>query len=155
MKQVEFRNIDKLFIKMSINDKFWAIFGLFLVILSFVSINTYLDRIDQIEQQSMAMLTEKVNTTVNTLIATDQIEQAATTGLSVSTYHQQSERNGNNITAVMQSNGQYFSLNQSVYQLEADAKQAALYSLLLTYLWVLPFALVIYSLEPIKMTDHD
>ncbi|WP_119967793.1 methyl-accepting chemotaxis protein [Shewanella japonica] len=144
MKQVEFRNIDKLFIKMSINDKFWAIFGLFLLILSFVSINTYLDRIDQIEQQSMAMLTEKVNTTVSTLIATDQIEQAATTGLSVSTYHQQSERNGNNITAVMQSNGQYFSLNQSVYQLEADAKQAALYSLLLTYLWVLPFALVIY-----------
>ncbi|MCL1046388.1 methyl-accepting chemotaxis protein [Shewanella sp. 1_MG-2023] len=144
MKQVEFRNIDKLFIKMSINDKFWAIFALFLLIIGSVSVNSYFNSINQIEQHSMTVLTEKVTATVNALEATNQLDQASSAGLSVSDYNQQSQRNDNNITAVVQANGQYYSLNQSVYQLENDAKQDAFYSLLLSFLWVLPFALVIY-----------
>ncbi len=35
MKEVQFRTIDKLFVKMSINDKFWVIFLIFFAALSF------------------------------------------------------------------------------------------------------------------------
>lgn len=37
MREVEFRTIDRLFIKMSINDKMWVIFLLFLVALTSVA----------------------------------------------------------------------------------------------------------------------
>ncbi|WP_144212365.1 methyl-accepting chemotaxis protein [Shewanella donghaensis] len=144
MKQVEFRSIDKLFIKMSINDKFWAIFGLFFIIVSSISINNYFNTINDIEQNSMTLLTQKVNTTVNTLTRTEQLQSAASIGLAVSDFNKKSTRNGNQVTAVVQSSGQYYSMTESVNRSESDAKQAAMTSLLLSFIWLLPFALVLY-----------
>ena len=144
MKQVDFRNIDKLFIKMSINDKFWVIFGLFLIILSSLSISSYFSKIDSIEQQSLHVLEQKAAATVQTLDATGQLEQASTLGLQISSRSQTSFRQQDTVTAVYQSAGQYYSLNKTVSTQEADAKQAAFYTLLLSFLWLLPFALVIY-----------
>ncbi|MDD8060227.1 MULTISPECIES: methyl-accepting chemotaxis protein [Shewanella] len=144
MKQVDFRNIDKLFIKMSINDKFWTIFALFLIVLSSVSIGSYVSKIDQIEQQSLQVLEQKAAGMVQALDSTGQLEQAASLGLQVSSRAQTSNRSKDTVTAVYASAGQYYSLSESVYAQESDAKQAAMNSMLLSFLWILPFALVIY-----------
>lgn len=53
MREVEFRTIDRLFIKMSINDKMWVIFLLFLVTLTSVAGSRYFNDIQQFEQQSI------------------------------------------------------------------------------------------------------
>mgnify|MGYP003624376600 FL=1 len=144
MKEVDFRNIDKLFIKMSINDKFWTIFGLFLIILSSVSFSSYFNKIDNIEQQSLHVLEQKTAATVQALEATNQLDQASSLGLQVSGRLQTSSRQQDTVTAVYTLNNQYYTMSESVYGQEATAKQAALVSLLLSFLWVLPFALVIY-----------
>jgi methyl-accepting chemotaxis protein len=144
MKQVDFRNIDKLFIKMSINDKFWTVFGLFLIILSSVSISGYLNKIEHIEQQSIDVLEQKMAATVQALDATSQLAQASNLGLQVSGRSQISSRQQDTVTAVYALDGQYYTLSESVYGQEANAKQAALMSLLLSLLWILPFAIVLY-----------
>jgi methyl-accepting chemotaxis protein len=144
MKQVDFRNIDKLFIKMSINDKFWSVFGLFLIILSSVSISGYLNKIEHIEQQSLHVLEQKMAATVQALDATSQLAQASNLGLQVSGRSQISSRQQGTVTAVYALDGQYYTLSESVYGQEANAKQAALMSLLLSLLWILPFAVVLY-----------
>jgi methyl-accepting chemotaxis protein len=144
MKQVDFRNIDKLFIKMSINDKFWSVFGLFLIILSSVSISGYLNKIEHIEQQSLHVLEQKMAATVQALDATSQLAQASNLGLQVSGRSQISSRQQDTVTAVYALDGQYYTLSESVYGQEANAKQAALMSLLLSLLWILPFAIVLY-----------
>ncbi len=54
MREVEFRTIDKLFIKMSINDKMWAIFLLFLGALTSVAGSRYFNDIQAFEQRSIA-----------------------------------------------------------------------------------------------------
>ncbi|MCT8987970.1 methyl-accepting chemotaxis protein [Shewanella phaeophyticola] len=144
MKQVDFRNIDKLFIKMSINDKFWSIFALFLIVLSSVSIGSYVNKIDQIEQQSIQVLEQKVAAMVQALDSTDQLEKAANLGLQVSSRAQNSTRSQDTVTAVYASAGQYYTLSESVYSHESDAKQAAMNSMLLSFLWIIPFAIVLY-----------
>ena len=144
MKQVDFRTIDKLFIKMSINDKFWAIFGLFLIILSSVSISSYFSKIENIEQQSLHVLEQKTAATVQALEATSQLDQASNLGLQVSGRSQTSSRQQDTITAVYALDGQYYTLSESVSGQEANAKQAALMSLLMSFLWIIPFVVVIY-----------
>ncbi|MGX9462291.1 methyl-accepting chemotaxis protein [Shewanella sp. A14] len=144
MKQVDFRTIDRLFIKMSINDKFLAIFGLFLIVLFSVSLNNYVNRMNDIEQQSLQVLEQKTAAMVQTLEATGQLDQAASLGLQVSARSQTSSRQQDTITTVYASGGQYYSLSESTYTQEADAKQAALTSLFLSFLWFLPFAIVLY-----------
>ncbi|GGB62562.1 methyl-accepting chemotaxis protein [Shewanella inventionis] len=144
MKQVDFRSIDKLFIKMSINDKFWTIFALFLIVLSSVSIGSYVNKIDQIEQQSVQVLEQKVAAMVQALDTTGQLEQAASLGLQVSNRAQTSSRLQDTVTAVYASAGQYYTLSESVYNQESDAKTAAMNSMLLAFLWVIPFAIVLY-----------
>lgn len=60
MREVEFRTIDKLFIKMSINDKIWVIFLLFLVTLTSVAGSRYFNDIQQFEEQSILTVEAKL-----------------------------------------------------------------------------------------------
>ncbi|GAL16287.1 N-acetylglucosamine regulated methyl-accepting chemotaxis protein [Vibrio astriarenae] len=60
MKEVQFRKIDALFIKMSINDKMWVILGLFLAALLTVSVGRYNDSIKQFEHQAIAITQAKI-----------------------------------------------------------------------------------------------
>lgn len=52
MREVEFRTIDRLFIKMSINDKIWVMFILFVLALTSVSGARYYNQLEQIEVQA-------------------------------------------------------------------------------------------------------
>lgn len=90
MREIPFRTIDRLFIKMSINDKFWVIFILFALALSVVAFGRYNDSMSYIEQ----------------------------------------------LAALSQNTSKMQALNA--------AKEDAFTTLLLTYLWLLPIALVLY-----------
>ena len=49
MKEVQFRTIDKLFIKMSINDKFWVIFFIFFAAVASLAGLNYVNNMEQID----------------------------------------------------------------------------------------------------------
>lgn len=145
MKEVQFRSIDKLFIKMSINDKFWVVLGLFLIILTALSVGRYQSSLEQIEKQSMITLEKQLSGMVLALEQTKQIEKLSSLGVQTSASAKASYRQKEKITAVIKtSSQQYVSLSQSVSGLEQNAKQQAFYSFLLSFLWLLPFGLALY-----------
>ncbi|WP_409439534.1 methyl-accepting chemotaxis protein [Psychromonas sp. GE-S-Ul-11] len=145
MKQVQFRNIDKLFIKMSLFDKFWVILALFIIILSFVSVSRYLDTIDSIESQSAKALEQRLSGMVTALESTNQLDKISLLGVTYPASIYQTVRNNDHVTAVVKTKSQQFaSLSESVLTIEKPAKQSAFNSLLLTFLWLFPFALVLY-----------
>lgn len=145
MKEVQFRNIDKLFIKMSLNDKFWFIFGFFLLILSTVSIGRYQDSLTQIRAHSMTVVEQRLAGIVFTLESTGQMDKLSSLGLQWSASQQQSYRQNDEVTAIVKTqSAQYISLTQPVITLETAANQQAFERLVLSFLWVFPFALVLY-----------
>ncbi|GAL29080.1 methyl-accepting chemotaxis protein [Vibrio variabilis] len=54
MREVQFRKIDALFIKMSINDKLWIAFALFFAALTYSSVARYQDTISQMEAKAIS-----------------------------------------------------------------------------------------------------
>lgn len=145
MKEVQFRNVDKLFIKMSINDKFGIIFGLFLMTVAALAFGHYQSSLQQIEEQSMVALESQLSGMVEVAEATNQLEQLVSLGVKVSRSVKKSSRHEGRLTAVIQTNSQqYASLSQPVPTQEKNAKQQAFNSLLLSFLWLLPFGLIIY-----------
>ena len=53
MREVEFRTIDRLFIKMSISDKAWVIFVLFLIAISAISMSRYFETEETLKERTM------------------------------------------------------------------------------------------------------
>ena len=144
MKEVQFRNVDKLFIKMSINDKFWVIFGLCFVVLTALSVTRYQHDVKQIETQSMIALESQLSGMVLALESNKQLEKMTSLGIK-STSSKASSRNADKLTAVVKTQAnKYVALTQTVSPKEAEAKQLALNALLLSFLWLLPLALVLY-----------
>jgi len=144
MKEVQFRNVDKLFIKMSINDKFLVIFGLFLIVLTTLSAGRYQNTIQQIEKQSMIALESQLSGIVLALESNKQLEKMTALGVTL-TPQKASSRSADKITAVIQtSSNEYVSYSQPISASENNAKQQALHSLLLSFLWILPIGLILY-----------
>ncbi|MCG9747409.1 methyl-accepting chemotaxis protein [Shewanella sp. Isolate8] len=144
MREVNFRTIDKLFIKMSINDKFWVIGALFFIAITCLGVSRYQESIDTIEQGSMMALEGELSGMVRALEASGQTDKFASLNIQQSG-QVSSSRTQDSITAVVRSaSGQSLSLTQNVASRERDARQSALYSLLLTYLWLLPFSVLLY-----------
>jgi methyl-accepting chemotaxis protein len=144
MKEVDFRTIDKIFIKMSINDKFFVIFALFIIALTTVSIGRYQYSIDQVEQQSIVAAENKLAGMVQALENTGQSDKFSQLGINSSNANI-SSRQRDTITAVVKTSSQdYVSISESAPNSESEAKQAAFYSMLLSFLWILPFSLVLY-----------
>ena len=145
MKEVKFRNVDKLFIKMSINDKFWIILGLFLIVLTALSLSRYQNDLQQIEQQSMLALESELSGIVLALESSEQLNKLSSFNITVSSSKKVSSRTEEKLTAVIQTNSQkYASLTKAISSQEKAAKKQALNSLYLSYIWILPFALVLY-----------
>lgn len=144
MREVNFRTIDKLFIKMSINDKFWVIGALFFIAITFLGVNRYQESIDKIEQASVMALEGELTGMIRALEASGQTDKFASLNIQPSG-QAKSSRNQDSVTAVVRSSaGQNLSLTQNVASQEREAKQSALYSLLLTYLWLIPFSILLY-----------
>ncbi|KHA61911.1 chemotaxis protein [Vibrio variabilis] len=142
MKEVDFRTIDRLFIKMSINDKFWVILGLFLVTVSFLAGGRYLDTIKQAETSEVLAAQVRLDTLVSTL---EQNQLTTVSDISRVTSRQESSIS-NGVISVYQTSrdGNHYVLTSQVSNAVAETKTQALTTFLLSYLWTLPFALFCY-----------
>ncbi|MCQ9100922.1 methyl-accepting chemotaxis protein [Vibrio alginolyticus] len=141
MREVEFRTIDRLFIKMSINDKMWVIFLLFLVALTSVAGSRYYNEIQQFEQQAISASEAKLSGIV------DAQSNRATEidGVSKSNRVSESSFVDGSVTAYAKlHSGEVIKLTQNVSTQYESVKSSALSSLLLSFLWVIPFALFSY-----------
>ncbi|MDW2330363.1 methyl-accepting chemotaxis protein [Vibrio sp. 1069] len=141
MREVEFRTIDRLFIKMSINDKMWVIFLLFLIALTSVAGSRYFNEIQQFEQQAISASEAKLSGIV------DAQSNRATEidGVSKSNRVSESSFVDGSVTAYAKlHSGEVIKLTQNVSTQYESLKSSALSSLLLSFLWVIPFALFSY-----------
>ncbi|MCE9846129.1 methyl-accepting chemotaxis protein [Vibrio alginolyticus] len=141
MREVEFRTIDRLFIKMSINDKIWVIFLLFLVALTSVAGSRYFNEIQQFKQRAISASEAKLSGIVDAQPGhVPQID-----GVSKSSRVSESSFVDGSVTAYAKLySGEVIKLTQNVSAQYESAKSSALTSLLLSFLWVVPFALFSY-----------
>ncbi|MCZ0921698.1 methyl-accepting chemotaxis protein [Vibrio diabolicus] len=141
MREVEFRTIDRLFIKMSINDKMWVIFLLFLVALTSVAGSRYFNEIQQFKQQAISASEAKLSGIVDAQPGlVPQID-----GVSKSSRVSESSFVDGSVTAYAKlHSGEVIKLTQNVSAQYESSKSSALTSLLLSFLWVVPFALFSY-----------
>ncbi len=141
MREVEFRTIDRLFIKMSINDKMWVIFLLFLVALTSVAGSRYLNDLHQFEQQSIANVQAKLDG----IIEANPTDIYQITGISKAN-HQQNSLFADGVTTVYgtTSAGELVRLTEHAGNQYNALRSDALTSFLLSFLWVLPFAVFCY-----------
>ncbi|MCS0308916.1 methyl-accepting chemotaxis protein [Vibrio diabolicus] len=141
MREVEFRTIDRLFIKMSINDKMWVIFLLFLVALTSVAGSRYFNEIQQFKQQAISASEAKLSGIVDA--QPGHVPQI--NGVSRSSRVSESSFVDGSVTAYAKlHSGEVIKLTQTVSAQYESAKSSALTSLLLSFLWVVPFALFSY-----------
>lgn len=141
MREVEFRTIDRLFIKMSINDKMWVIFLLFLVTLTSVAGSRYFNDIQQFEQQSILAAEAKLSGIVQA-----QVQNAASVNgvVNVSNVNDAKFNNGTVTVYAKLNSGQAIQLTENISRQFEQAKSDALTSFLLSLLWMVPFALFTY-----------
>ncbi|MDK9782893.1 methyl-accepting chemotaxis protein [Vibrio sp. B172a] len=141
MREVEFRTIDKLFIKMSINDKMWVIFLLFLVTLTSVAGSRYFNDIQQFEQQSILAAEAKLSGIVQA-----QVQNVASVNgvVNVSNVNDAKFNNGTVTVYAKLNSGQAIQLTENLSRQFEQAKSDALTSFLLSLLWMVPFALFTY-----------
>ncbi len=140
MKEVQFRTIDKLFIKMSINDKFWVIFLIFFAAVASLSGLNYVNKMEQIDTSAKQQAEYQLQ----------GILSASDIPTSVSGVTQQSNPQATTISdkgvvtaTAIGTDGKYYSLTLPNYDTQ-DQKQQALYTLLLSFLWCVPFGLFCY-----------
>ena len=65
MKEVKFRTIDKLFIKMSINDKVWILFVLFLVAIGSIAGKGLYSQLQQIESRAIEIAHQRLDAIIH------------------------------------------------------------------------------------------
>lgn len=141
MREVEFRTIDRLFIKMSINDKMWVIFLLFLVTLTSVAGSRYFNDIQQFEQQSILAAEAKLSGVVQAQV---QNVTSVTGVVNVSNVNDAKFNNGTVTVYAKLNSGQAIQLTENLSRQFEQAKSDALTSFLLSLLWAAPFALFTY-----------
>lgn len=142
MKEVEFRTIDKLFIKMSINDKMWVILAIFLVAVGSIAGGNYYSTIEQIEKTAI-------------YAASHQLDGMLSTGTEASIAGQANIGKVSSVSKPVYNNGivtvSQIGKDGNVYQLtlnnqshDQQARSQALSSFFFSFVWVIPFAVFCY-----------
>ncbi|WP_165313806.1 methyl-accepting chemotaxis protein [Vibrio ziniensis] len=139
MKEVQFRTIDRIFIKMSINDKMWVIFALFLLAVASLSGARYFDMLNSIQTQSKLAVEYKLQgivsqSNINTIAGLE-----TRSSLSATQYY-----NGVVTATAKAADGKIYSLTSNFAKQEQKARTDAFNTFLLSFLWVIPFAIFIY-----------
>lgn len=140
MKEVQFRTIDKLFIKMSINDKFWVIFLIFLAAVASLSGLNYVNKVEYIDASAKHQTEYKLQ---GILSASDNPTNVS--GITKQPRPQQTTISSNGVVTAtaIANDGNYYSLTVSNNDIQ-NQKQQALYTLFLSFLWCVPFGLFCY-----------
>ncbi len=142
MREVEFRTIDKLFIKMSINDKIWVVFLLFTLAIGSLSFARYTDELSSFERQSEAFATQQLNHYLD-MSSTFDISQFPHVAL-VDSPRTNSFNQGMTVVYASHQAGLHYQLSID-RSAEYDAVQGqALTTAILSLLWLAPFALLCY-----------
>ncbi|TOA81688.1 methyl-accepting chemotaxis protein, partial [Vibrio parahaemolyticus] len=123
------------------NDKMWVIFLLFLVALTSVAGSRYLNDLHQFEQQSIANVQAKLDG----IIEANPTDIYQITGISKAN-HQQESLFADGVTTVYgtTSAGELVRLTEHAGNQYNALRSDALTSFLLSFLWVLPFAVFCY-----------
>jgi len=142
MKEVEFRTIDRLFIKMSINDKMWVIFALFLVTVTTLAGGRYYQEMNTFEQNTLYAAEQQLNgiLSVGTTQSISQLPNIS----SVSSIQESQYKEGIATVTGQASTGQVYQLVVNAKSQAQDIKSQALTSLGLSFLWAVPFAVFCY-----------
>ncbi|HGE5991755.1 TPA: methyl-accepting chemotaxis protein [Vibrio cholerae] len=139
MREVQFRTIDRVFIRMSINDKMWVIFLLFLSAITTIAGMRYWHTLASIEQQSQLAVEYKLQGLLNHPDPSQLSVLKVQNRVSDTIYSQ-----GVVTASTTSANGQVYAYTESMKQYEQPAREQALRSFLLTYLWAIPFAIFTY-----------
>ncbi|MCL1047308.1 methyl-accepting chemotaxis protein [Shewanella electrodiphila] len=148
MKQINFRKVDAILIKLSLNGKFWVICTLVTLITATVALSTYFNTTANIKSASE----QSVQSRVNALAESAQLQSLE--GQELSQYAQQlnasigslmqPRRSGDNVTVSAPINNQALVITVNVAKQEADALSSASSSLLFAFIGLLPLYLVCY-----------
>ncbi|GAB1621771.1 methyl-accepting chemotaxis protein [Agarivorans albus] len=145
MKEVPFRTIDRLFIKMSISDKFWLVFIGFVLCVGLGSSASYQSKLALIEAGSQQAVEQQLQAKLSALNTAPDI-QATQLGLSKANRQSASIRKGDSVTVYGKAQGQNFSLTDNVKGWEQEPRSSARTTLIVAWLTMLPFALLCYWL---------
>lgn len=70
MREVEFRTIDRMFVKMSVNDKFWVLFALIATVVTAIAGLQYRQTVGQLEQHQLVLTETRLAVMVDIVQAT-------------------------------------------------------------------------------------
>ncbi|MCL9776622.1 methyl-accepting chemotaxis protein [Vibrio methylphosphonaticus] len=143
MREVQFRKIDSIFIKMSISDKMWVLFALFFIALSFTAASRYKDTINHAEQLAITSVEARLQ---GYLEATSNPEALRSLGVTPASAQSSTINNGTVQAVVRSDDGKLYRLHHSATAIIETAKSNAFTSLALTSLWVVPFGIFAYWL---------
>ncbi|MEJ2766131.1 methyl-accepting chemotaxis protein [Photobacterium sp. MCCC 1A19761] len=145
MREVDFRPIDRLLIKTNVTDKFWILFCLFAVVLIGFSGKHYFSTLDHLSTTSRVSAQAQVDTAVTTLLALKADEaqvQQVLQSQGIQLRSSIASSSDQQVTASSTIHGQYAVL--TVPAVDAAAKSAALTQFSLSFLPLLPLALLFY-----------
>ncbi|MGY5538262.1 methyl-accepting chemotaxis protein [Vibrio brasiliensis] len=142
MKEVEFRTIDRLFIKMSINDKMWAIFALFILAVASLAGGRYTNTIEMFEQS--AVVTAEQHIAELAKVADPQKLGALSNVTQVNRSQASTFRDGIVTATAQAQDGKFYQLTLNRAGELQQLKSEAMTSFALSFIWALPFALFCY-----------
>ena len=144
MKQIQFRTIDAILIKFSLNGKFWVVCSMVALITAGVAGVNYQHAQRNVEQASIARVQASVDAlaqvaSMQKLDAGALTQFASQYGLTVTSRQSEAQRQGDNVTATASVSGtQALQLTQNTHEWEADARSDANFMLWLALLGLLP-----------------
>ncbi|KVX00428.1 methyl-accepting chemotaxis protein [Shewanella frigidimarina] len=142
MKQIQFRKIDAMLIKLSLNGKFWLVCSLVALITSVVALMNYQQTHDLIEQTSLqrvkASIESYASVANNQGLANDALEQFAQDNQLQLSGRDNTLRRGDVVTASSGVGNQFISMNQDVQQWEQEPLSQINFMLIMALVGLLP-----------------
>ncbi|MGI2106229.1 methyl-accepting chemotaxis protein [Shewanella frigidimarina] len=142
MKQIQFRKIDAMLIKLSLNGKFWLVCSLVALITSVVALMNYQQTHDLIEQTSLqrvkASIESYASVANNQGLANEALKQFAQDNQLQLSGRDNTLRSGDVVTASAGVGNQFLTMNQNVQQWEQEPLSQINFMLIMALVGLLP-----------------
>jgi methyl-accepting chemotaxis protein len=142
MKQIQFRKIDAILIKFSLNGKFWVVCSLVALITSVVALMNYQQTQDLIEQTSLqrvkASVASYASVANNQNLDNDALEQFAQDNQLQLSSGDNTFRRGDLVTASASVGNQFLTASQNVQQWEQEPLSQTSFMLIMALVGLLP-----------------
>ncbi|MGI2110101.1 methyl-accepting chemotaxis protein [Shewanella frigidimarina] len=142
MKQIQFRKIDAMLIKLSLNGKFWLVCSLVALITSVVALMNYQQTHDLIEQTSLqrvkASIESYASVANNQGLANEALKQFAQDNQLQLSGRDNTLRSGDVVTASAGVSNQFITMNQNVQQWEQEPLSQINFMLIMALVGLLP-----------------